>query len=127
MMIAWLAGLLQTAPSAAWAYQSVVFSTRAPLLVTTSRTTTHRTPMMVSGGQQQRVAIARAVINRPRLILADEPTGNLDSESASGVVELLLRCAREWGASVVLVTHDPLVSERADRAIRLHSGHLEGT
>jgi ABC-type lipoprotein export system ATPase subunit len=84
-------------------------------------------PDQLSGGQQQRVAIARAVINRPRLILADEPTGNLDSESASGVVELLLRCAREWGASVVLVTHDPLVSGRADRAVRLHSGHLEGT
>jgi putative ABC transport system ATP-binding protein len=84
-------------------------------------------PDQLSGGQQQRVAIARAVINRPQLILADEPTGNLDSASAAGVVEVLLRCAREWAASVVLVTHDPLVSDRADRAVRLRSGHLEGT
>jgi putative ABC transport system ATP-binding protein len=81
-------------------------------------------PDQLSGGQQQRIAIARAVVNRPAVILADEPTGNLDTESAATVVALLLRCAREWGASVVLVTHDPVVGRQADRVVTLHSGQV---
>ncbi|MFD5517679.1 ABC transporter ATP-binding protein [Streptomyces sp. NPDC127066] len=82
-------------------------------------------PDQLSGGQQQRVAIARALVNRPALILADEPTGSLDSTTAASVVRLLLAAAREGGAAVVLVTHDPQVARHADVVARLHSGRLD--
>ncbi|MFE3037270.1 ABC transporter ATP-binding protein [Streptomyces canus] len=82
-------------------------------------------PDQLSGGQQQRVAIARALVNGPALILADEPTGSLDSATAASVVRLLLSAARERGAAVVLVTHDPQVARHADAVARLRSGRLD--
>ena len=79
----------------------------------------------LSGGQQQRVAIARALINEPAVVLADEPTGNLDSETAQSVTRLLVEAATERGAAIVLVTHDPEVARHAHRIVRLRSGRLE--
>jgi len=74
-----------------------------------------RFPDQLSGGQRQRVAVARAVIGRPRLILADEPTGALDDDNARGVIELLIDAHRRIGATLILVTHDPAVAAHADR------------
>jgi ABC-type lipoprotein export system ATPase subunit len=79
----------------------------------------------LSGGQQQRVAIARALVNEPAVVLADEPTGSLDSATGEAVVELLLEAAGERDAAVVLVTHNPEVGAHAGRIVRLHSGRLE--
>ena len=81
-------------------------------------------PDQLSGGQQQRVAIARALVTRPAVVLADEPTANLDSGTAQTITRLLLTAARERGAAVVLVTHDPEVARHADRLVRLRSGRL---
>jgi ABC-type lipoprotein export system ATPase subunit len=81
-------------------------------------------PDQLSGGQQQRVAIARALVARPAVVLADEPTANLDSATAQAVTRLLLATARERGAAVLLVTHDPEVAGRADRLVRLHAGQV---
>jgi putative ABC transport system ATP-binding protein len=78
----------------------------------------------LSGGQPQRVAIARALVNEPAFLLADEPTGSLDSVVAQDVVTLLVEAARERDAAVVLVTHDPSISAHADRVIALHSGKV---
>jgi ABC-type lipoprotein export system ATPase subunit len=82
-------------------------------------------PDQLSGGQQQRVAIARALVARPAVVLADEPTANLDSAAAQAVTRLLLAAARERGAAVVLVTHDPEVAAHADRVVGLRSGRLD--
>ncbi len=87
---------------------------------------THK-PSQLSGGEKQRVAIARAIINRPRLLLADEPTGNLDTTTGHEVIALLLRYARENGASLVLVTHDEeLAAHCATRVLRMFDGRLAG-
>jgi putative ABC transport system ATP-binding protein len=82
-------------------------------------------PDQLSGGQQQRVAVARALVTRPTVVLADEPTANLDSATAQAVTRLLLSAARERGAAVVLVTHDLDVARHADRLLRLRSGRLD--
>jgi putative ABC transport system ATP-binding protein len=79
-------------------------------------------PGHLSGGQQQRVAIARALINRPRVLLADEPTGNLDSASARDVMALLRKAHDERGQTIVLVTHDARVAARADRVLAMRDG-----
>lgn len=79
----------------------------------------------LSGGERQRVAIARALLNRPHLILADEPTGNLDEETGDSVIELLLDVAREEGTSLILVTHNSVHARKTDRRYRLHFGKLE--
>jgi putative ABC transport system ATP-binding protein len=79
-------------------------------------------PSRLSGGQQQRVAIARALINRPPVVLADEPTGNLDSRTGDGIVDLLLGLRDEHGVTVVLATHDSRVAARCDRVVRLVDG-----
>ena len=79
----------------------------------------------LSGGEQQRASIARALVNRPAIVLADEPTGSLDSVTAQVVTHLLVEAARERDAAVVVVTHDPAVARHADRKVTLHSGRLE--
>ena len=82
-------------------------------------------PVQLSGGEQQRVALARAFINRPRILFADEPTGNLDGETAERVTELLFRLNAEAGTTLILVTHDFELAGRTDRTIRLRSGRME--
>jgi putative ABC transport system ATP-binding protein len=79
-------------------------------------------PARMSGGEQQRVAIARALINTPHLLLADEPTGNLDSQTATGILDLLTRLRRESEMTVIIATHDPQIASRCDRLIRLRDG-----
>lgn len=85
----------------------------------------HRKPNELSGGQQQRVAIARALITEPALLLADEPTGNLDTQTALDVFELFRKVNRELGSAVLFVTHDPRLSENCDRTINLVDGFIE--
>ncbi|GEM45080.1 ABC transporter ATP-binding protein [Deinococcus cellulosilyticus] len=81
-------------------------------------------PSQLSGGERQRVALVRAVLNRPSVILADEPTGNLDQHNTQEVMRLLLELARERGSGVLLVTHDQPLAEKADRILRLLDGAL---
>jgi len=83
----------------------------------------HR-PDQLSGGQQQRVAIARALVAEPSLILADEPTGNLDSLASDQIAALLARISSEWGRTVLIVTHDPRIAAQADRILFLKDGKL---
>lgn len=85
-------------------------------------------PLKLSGGQQQRVAIARALMTKPKLILADEPTGNLDSETSAEVIALLRQSAQKWQQTVLLITHDRQIAASADRVIEMKDGRvLQGT
>lgn len=81
-------------------------------------------PSRLSGGQQQRVAIARALVNDPVLLLADEPTGNLDSRTGTEIIELILNLRAERGMTVLIATHDTLVASRCDRVVRIHDGRI---
>ncbi len=79
-------------------------------------------PAQLSGGEQQRVALARAFINRPKILFADEPTGNLDAETSAGIIEIMLELNRSAGTALVLVTHDPDVAGLTAANIRLRTG-----
>ena len=84
----------------------------------------YKMPNELSGGQQQRVAIARALVTKPSLILADEPTGNLDSKSSSQVVYLLKKINKELGNTILMITHDDAVAQAAERTLRIEDGRL---
>jgi putative ABC transport system ATP-binding protein len=89
------------------------------------RRLTHR-PSELSGGQQQRVAVARALASRPEIVFADEPTGNLDSRAGAEILSFMRQAVREYGQTIVMVTHDPVAASYADRAIFLADGHVVG-
>jgi putative ABC transport system ATP-binding protein len=84
----------------------------------------HHRPTQLSGGEQQRVAIARALINQPRILLADEPTGNLDSENSEAVLAVLLELNRTLGQTILMITHDPAAASIAHRVLHMRDGHL---
>lgn len=81
-------------------------------------------PNALSGGQQQRVAIARALINKPRMLLCDEPTGNLDKETGNNVIELLFHIRKLFQTTIIIVTHDPEIAGRCDKIVELSDGHI---
>jgi putative ABC transport system ATP-binding protein len=81
-------------------------------------------PRQLSGGQEQRVAIARAIVSDPTFLLCDEPTGDLDRKSADEIMELIHRLVKEYGKTVLMVTHDPLVAKQADTTLHLEKGVL---
>ncbi len=81
-------------------------------------------PKHLSGGEQQRVALARAFVVRPKLLLADEPTGSLDAASGEGVIDLVFELNRSYGTTLVMVTHDELLAQRCTRAVRLAAGRI---
>ena len=83
----------------------------------------HR-PAQLSGGQQQRVAVARALANRPEIVFADEPTGNLDSHAGAEILSFMRAAVREFGQTIVMVTHDPVAASYADRAVFLADGRI---
>ena len=83
----------------------------------------HR-PSALSGGEQQRVGLARAIVNRPKLLLADEPTGNLDQDTGAKVIDMMFALARDNGTAVFLITHDPALARRADRVLAMNHGRL---
>ena len=82
------------------------------------------TPSQLSGGEQQRVAIARAFVSQPKLLFADEPTGNLDSQTGAHITDLLFQMNTDMGTTLVLVTHDPTLAARCDRQIMLNDGQI---
>jgi len=84
----------------------------------------HHYPLQLSGGEQQRVALARAFIHRPKILFADEPTGNLDAETSAPIVEMLFGLNREAGTALVLVTHDPTLAARARRVVTMRGGTI---
>ncbi|WP_297616302.1 ATP-binding cassette domain-containing protein [uncultured Roseicyclus sp.] len=86
----------------------------------------HHYPSQMSGGEQQRVALARAAAPRPRILLADEPTGNLDGANGQAIIEMLFGLRDRYGSTLVLVTHAPELAARCDREIRLRDGRIEG-
>lgn len=91
---------------------------------------THRRdnlPSQLSGGEQQRTAVARALVAHPKIVFADEPTGNLDEQNADQIMQLLLDLRQQEGAALVVVTHDPALAEMADRVITMHDGAIAGS
>ena len=84
----------------------------------------YKRPNQLSGGQQQRVAIARALVNRPEIIFADEPTGNLDSKTSDEVIALLKMTAKKYGQTIVMITHDDEIAQVADRILVIEDGQV---
>ena len=84
----------------------------------------HSRPAQLSGGQQQRVAIARALIAKPRIVFADEPTGNLDTRTGEDTMRLLMECAAEFGQTLIVVTHNPEIAQKAQQVIRIDDGQI---
>ena len=84
----------------------------------------HSLPSQLSGGEQQRTAVARALVSHPKIVFADEPTGNLDEQNANQVMQLLLDLRQQVGSALVVVTHDPALAEMADRVITMHDGRI---
>jgi putative ABC transport system ATP-binding protein len=82
-------------------------------------------PAQLSGGEQQRVALARALVSNPTILIADEPTGNLDETTGAEIIDLMFKQHTQRGNTLVLVTHDPMLARRCDRVVRLRSGHIE--
>jgi putative ABC transport system ATP-binding protein len=82
-------------------------------------------PMELSGGQQQRVTIARALVNKPAIVWADEPTGNLDSENSQEIIKLLRSLNKQYGLTLVLVSHDPTIAQQTDRIVHMRNGVIE--
>ncbi|WP_395173992.1 ABC transporter ATP-binding protein [Roseibium alexandrii] len=87
----------------------------------------HHYPAQMSGGEQQRVAVARALVVEPEILIADEPTGNLDDSTGAQIVDLMFSAQRDRKTTLVLVTHDPALAEKCDRVIRVRSGEIEET
>lgn len=87
----------------------------------------HSLPNQLSGGEQQRTAVARALVTHPKIVFADEPTGNLDEQNADQVMQLLLNLRQQVGSALVVVTHDPALAEMADRVITMHDGRIVPT
>ncbi|MBO9421542.1 MULTISPECIES: ABC transporter ATP-binding protein [Stappiaceae] len=87
----------------------------------------HHYPAQMSGGEQQRVAVARALVVEPEILIADEPTGNLDESTGAQIVDLMFSAQRDRKTTLVLVTHDPALAEKCDRVIRVRSGEIEET
>lgn len=85
----------------------------------------HYLPNQLSGGQQQRIAVARALVYRPAILLADEPTGNLDTQNSREIITLLKTSVRKFGQTLILITHDPSIAVQADRVLRMEDGRLE--
>ena len=85
----------------------------------------HHRPSELSGGQQQRVAVARAIVNNPAIVMADEPTGNLDTRSGDEVMELLNNLNKERGTTIVIITHDMEIAEKAQRVVKIRDGMIE--
>jgi putative ABC transport system ATP-binding protein len=85
---------------------------------------THHYPAQLSGGEQQRVGLARAFANRPKILMADEPTGNLDADTGGTVIDLMVKLNREEGTTLVLVTHDVELASKAHRIVRLSGGRV---
>jgi putative ABC transport system ATP-binding protein len=83
-----------------------------------------RKPRQLSGGEQQRVAIARSVVNRPAILLADEPTGNLDTENSTAVLDLMRSLNKKLGQTILMITHNPEAAAFADRIVHMRDGHL---
>ena len=79
----------------------------------------------LSGGEQQRVSIIRAIFNKPKFLLADEPTGDLDEENALQIVNLLIKCQKEWGLGLIICSHDKYVYSKMQKVFRLHEGKLQ--
>lgn len=84
-------------------------------------------PAELSGGEQQRVAVARALANKPAIILADEPTGNLDSATGRKIMDLFRKLNKEQGVTIIIITHDPQLAQEADRVVHLHDGNIVST